>query len=151
MDIVAMQALVREIALPIVEECGCQLVGVEIVCEDEEWYLRVYIDKEGGVTLTDCTNVTRPLNIKIDEIEGLDIDYFEVSSPGPDRIINQEDNFENYIGQFVKAVLSQKVRDKDIVEGKLKGKDDQYIYIDVKGQLFKIENSKVLSLKLHEV
>ncbi|NLO93124.1 MAG: ribosome maturation factor RimP, partial [Clostridiaceae bacterium] len=77
---------VEEIAEPIVEEAGCELVGVDFVKEGSNWFLRVYIDKHEGVSLDDCEKVSRPLNSKLDELNPISQPYYlEVSSPGVER------------------------------------------------------------------
>ena len=78
--------IVEGIARPIVEELGLELVDIEYVREGTNWYLRVYIDKDGGITLDDCESVSRPLGKKLDEIDPISQAYFfEVSSPGVER------------------------------------------------------------------
>jgi len=151
MDKFNIEKSVEELAEPIAEQFGCQIIGAELVEEEGEWYLRVYIDKDGGVTMEDCVNVTRPLNEKVDEIlpEGL-IDYFEVSSPGPDRLIKKDEDFERFKGSQVHIVLNSKVRDKTEFEGKLVGLENGNILINVKGQIISIERQKVSSVKLSE-
>lgn len=151
MDKFNIEKSVEELAEPIAEQFGCQVIGAELVEEEGEWYLRVYIDKDGGVTMEDCVNVTRPLNEKVDEIlpEGL-IDYFEVSSPGPDRLIKKDEDFERFKGSQVHIVLNSKVRDKTEFEGKLVGLENGNILINVKGQIISIERQKVSSVKLSE-
>ena len=59
---------VRELALPVVEEQGCKLWDVEYVREAGQWYLRLYLDKEGGVDIDDCEAVSRPLSDLLDEV-----------------------------------------------------------------------------------
>ena len=151
MDKFNIERAVEEIAKPIAEEYGCQLIGAELIEEEGEWYLRVYIDKDGGVTMDDCVNVTRPLNEKVDDVlpEGL-VDYFEVSSPGPDRLIKKEDDFERFKGSQVHMMLNTKVRDKTEFTGKLIGLENNSIMINVKGQLISIDKEKVLSVRLSE-
>lgn len=151
MDKFNIEKSVEELAEPIAEQFGCQLVGAELVEEEGEWYLRVYIDKDGGVSMDDCVNVTRPLNEKVDDIlpEGL-VDYFEVSSPGPDRLIKKDEDFERFKGSQVRVLLNSKVRDKTEFEGKLVGLENDNVIINVKGQIISLERKNVLSVKLNE-
>ena len=67
--------IVRELALPIVEENGCTLWDVEYVREAGQWYLRVYIDKEGGVNILDCEAISRPLSDALDEADPIETSY----------------------------------------------------------------------------
>ena len=77
---------VTELALPIVEEEGCSLWDVEYVREAGSWYLRVYIDKEGGVGIDDCERISRRLDPVLDEADPIPDSYvFEVGSAGAER------------------------------------------------------------------
>ncbi|MDD3663442.1 MAG: ribosome maturation factor RimP, partial [Candidatus Pacebacteria bacterium] len=79
-------ALVRETAAQAAEEAGCELVEVEFLKEGAHWYLRVFIDKEGGVSLEDCEAVNGPVNRMLDEKDPIEQPCFlEVSSPGLER------------------------------------------------------------------
>lgn len=79
---------VAQLALPFVESAGCSLWDVEYVKEAGEWFLRIYIDKEGGVSIEDCEAVSRPLSDKLDEADPIEGSYtFEVSSAGADRVL----------------------------------------------------------------
>ena len=74
---------VAALALPVVEEAGCTLWDVEYVKEAGTWFLRVYIDKEGGVSIDDCEAVSRPLSDRLDQADPIEGSYtFEVSSAG---------------------------------------------------------------------
>ena len=80
--------VVAQLAAPVVEQAGCSLWDVEYVKEAGEWFLRVYIDKEGGVSIDDCEAVSRPLSDLLDEADPIEGSYtFEVSSAGADRVL----------------------------------------------------------------
>ena len=79
---------VGALARPFVEAAGCTLWDVEYVKEAGEWFLRVYIDKEGGVSIDDCEAVSRPLSDALDQADPIEGSYtFEVSSAGADRAL----------------------------------------------------------------
>ena len=81
----------EELLLPIIEECHFELVDVEYVKEGGNWYLRAYIDKEGGVTVDDCEVVSRRMSDLLDEQDFIAESYiFEVSSPGLGRPLKKE-------------------------------------------------------------
>jgi len=85
---------------PILEEKALELADLEFVKEGPNWYLRVYIDKDGGVTIEDCENVSRILEKKLDEADPIEQAYIlEVSSPGIDRPLKKPEHFEKYIGK----------------------------------------------------
>ena len=87
------------LAAPIVEACGCTLWDVEYVKEAGEWCLRVYIDREGGVSITDCEAVSRPLSDALDEADPIEGSYtLEVSSAGADRVLKKPEHFARFRG-----------------------------------------------------
>ena len=90
------------IAEPIVSSFGFELVDVEYVKEAGTWYLRLYIDKEGGITIDDCEAVSRLFSDKLDEEDFIDDAYvMEVSSPGLGRPLKKEKDFKRSIGKEV--------------------------------------------------
>ena len=92
--------LTARLAAPIVEEQGCSLWDVEYVKEAGTWYLRVLIDKEGGVDILDCENISRALSDLLDEADPIDQSYYlEVGSPGMGRRLTRPEHFEQLKGQ----------------------------------------------------
>lgn len=97
---------VAQLAAPFVEAAGCSLWDVEYVKEAGEWFLRVYIDKEGGVSIDDCEAVSRPLSDALDEADPIEGSYtFEVSSAGADRVLKKPEHFAQFQGQEVEIKL----------------------------------------------
>lgn len=87
---------------PIVDRLGFELVDVEYVKEGSTWYLRAYVDKEGGITINDCEAVSRAFSEKLDEKDFIDEAYImEVSSPGLGRPLKKENDFARSIGKEV--------------------------------------------------
>ncbi|NMA66714.1 MAG: ribosome maturation factor RimP [Clostridiaceae bacterium] len=112
--------IIASLAEPVVQEAGCELVDVEYVKEGADWFLRVYIDKPGGVTLEDCENVSRPLNKIIDEEDPIKNAYYlEVSSPGLERKLKKPRDFEKALGSLVEIRLYQAVDNRKRFEGEL--------------------------------
>lgn len=100
------EKLVETLLVPILEENGVTLVDVEYVRELGHFYLRVYIDKEGGVNIKDCEHVSRALELVLDEKDPiLDPYILEVSSPGLDRPLKKDKDFERSIGKDVEMKL----------------------------------------------
>ena len=88
---------------PILEDFGCELVDLEFKQEGSEWFLRVFIDKEGGVVLDDCASVSREVSAVLEVENIIDRAYrLEVSSPGMDRPLKKPEDFERFSGQRVK-------------------------------------------------
>ena len=91
--------LVAKLALPVVEAAGCTLWDVEYVREGSERFLRVYIDKEGGVNITDCETVARAMDPILDEADPIAESYhFEVCSAGLERALKRPADFQQFMG-----------------------------------------------------
>jgi len=98
--------MVSALAAPIVEAQGCSLWDVEYVKEAGTWFLRVYIDKTGGVSIQDCEAVSRPLSDKLDEVDPIEGAYtFEVSSAGAERALKKPEHFTAFLGAQVQLRL----------------------------------------------
>ena len=92
----------EELLAPIVEQNGFELVDVEYVKEAGTWYLRGYIDKEGGITVNDCETVSRAFSDRLDENDFIEDSYImEISSPGLDRPLKKEKDFKRNMGKPV--------------------------------------------------
>ena len=96
----------EELVLEIIKGTEIELWDVEYVKEGSEFYLRVYIDKPGGITIDDCVEVNRALNPKLDEEDFVEEAYtLEVSSPGLTRKLKKDRDFEKSIGKLVHIKL----------------------------------------------
>ena len=116
---------------PIVEEKKLELVDLEFVKEGANWYLRVYIDKEGGVSIDDCEAVSRELEAKLDTEDPIEQAYIlEVSSPGIDRPLKKEADFEKFSGDIIDIKLYKALDGKKQYQGKLLGLQDGCISIE---------------------
>lgn len=116
---------VEEIAKPIVEQAGCVLWDVEYVKEAGQWYLRVYIDREDGVSIDDCETVSRALDPILDERDPIPESYiFEVSSAGLERSLKRPEHFERFIGETVEVKLYKAVDGAKSFSGVLLGYED---------------------------
>ena len=106
---------VAQLALPFVEAAGCSLWDVEYVKEAGEWFLRIYIDKEGGFTVDDCETVSRRLSDWLDKADFIEDSYIlEVSSPGLGRPLKKEKDFVRNKGKEVDIKLYRAIdRQKD--------------------------------------
>lgn len=97
---------VTAMARPVVEAHGCELWDVEYVREAGTWFLRVYIDKEGGVGIDDCEAVSRALDPLLDEADPIPDSYnFEVSSAGVERELKRPSDFQRFLGSYVSVKL----------------------------------------------
>ena len=137
------ESLVRDMAQPAAARAGVELVDVEYVKEGAEWYLRVYIHKRGGVTIDDCEAVSRDLGAALDSEDPISRGYIlEVSSPGLDRPLVAESDFQRHEGEAVDVTLAAPVGGKKKLQGTLawakggrlaiKGKDGKETLLDIK-------------------
>lgn len=112
--------IVEQLSLPIVQEAGLELVDVEYKKEGGNWYLRVFIDKPGGVDVDDCSHVSELLSERLDEVDPIPAAYFlEVSSPGAERPLRNPTDYERAVGQHVHVSLYEPVQGVKSVEGVL--------------------------------
>ena len=117
--------LTAELAGPIVAGNGCTLWDVEYVKEAGAWYLRVYIDKAGGVSIDDCEAVARPLSDALDEADPIEGSYtLEVSSAGADRALKKPEHFRQFLGEQVDVKLYRAREGRKEFAGYLKGYDE---------------------------
>ena len=117
-------AVVRELALPVCEQCGVSLWDVEFVKEGADFVLRVTIDREGGVTIDDCEAVNRALDPLLDEADPIETAYkFEVSSPGIERSLTRPEHFASSIGAKVELSLYAPYEGSRKVQGTLAAYD----------------------------
>lgn len=125
---------VNELVEPILDENNFYLYDTEFVKEGHGWYLRVYIDKDGGITLEDCVNVSDQLSEKLDNCDPDPIPqayFLEVSSPGAERPLKKERDYQNAVGQYVHVSLYQNLDGKKVFEGDLKEVTPDQLVIDV--------------------
>ena len=120
----------EELITPILDRMKFELVDVEYVKEGGTWYLRAYIDKEGGITVNDCEAVAREMNEILDREDFVEDSYvFEVSSPGLGRPLKKEKDFKRSMGEQVEIKLYRAVdRQKDIT-GALAAYDENTVTI----------------------
>ena len=135
---------------PIVTGLGYELYHIEYKKEDGEYYLRVYIDKEGGINLSDCERVSRPVSDMLDIEDPIpDSYYLEVSSPGIFRELFNDKHLEKHIGSTVKLCLIAYSTEKSLT-GNLRAFDNENIYINTDDQI-KVPREKIKSISLEGV
>ncbi len=142
--------LVRSFAEPVVLENGCTLWDVEYVREGADWFLRLYIDKDGGVDINDCERISRAVDPILDEKDPIPDSYhFEVCSAGLERTLKRPADFERFLGS---AVLVRLYRPKDGSKefaGKLEGYEDGNVTILLQnGKQLTFEKSEVALVRL---
>ncbi|MBV7503732.1 ribosome maturation factor RimP [Bacillus sp. sid0103] len=125
--------VVEDLATPIFQELGLELVEIEYVKEGKSWFLRVYIDKDNGVDIEDCGLVSEKLSEKLDELDPIPHNYFlEVSSPGAERPLKKDKDFQKAIGKNVFIKTYEPIDGEKSFEGTLLEFDGQQIKIEMK-------------------
>lgn len=120
------QALVK----PIADELNYELYYIEYVKENGEFYLRIYIDKPEGISLTDCETLSRRVSDKLDTEDPIqDAYYLEVSSPGLNRGLYTDDHFKRFIGREVLIDFTSTINDKKNFKGVLKDINEETITV----------------------
>jgi ribosome maturation factor RimP len=145
--------IVEELAAPITSELGLELVEVEYVKEGKNWFLRVYIDKDMGVDIEECGLVSEKLSEKLDEIDPIPHNYFlEVSSPGAERPLKKEKDFEKAIGKNVFVKTYEPIDGEKTFEGILTSFEGNMVSIEAKiktrKKMVEIPYEKVASARL---
>ena len=122
----------EELLLPLMEEYQFELVDVEFVKEGGTWYLRAYIDKEGGITVDDCEMVSRRMSDLLDEQDFVDESYiFEVSSPGLGRPLKKEKDYARSMGKELEIRTYHSIGKEKEFYGILKSYDDLSVTIEL--------------------
>ena len=141
---------VTALAMPIVQEEGCSLWDVEYVREAGSWYLRVFIDKEGGVSIDDCERISRRLDPILDEEDPIPDSYvFEVGSAGAERELKRPSDFEQFMGSQVEVKLYQPVKGSKTFVGTLDGYDNGKVTVTVGKETMAFEKAQTAQVKLH--
>ena len=112
--------LVEKLAVPILEKKGLEFVDVEYVKEGASWYLRLYIDKEGGVGIDECVDVSRELDAQLDDDMTEQAYILEVSSPGLGRPLKKDKDFVRSIGEEIEIHLYRAINKQKEFVGILK-------------------------------
>ena len=123
---------------------GYSIYDVEYLKEGPHWFLRVYIDRDGGVNIDDCESISRELSVLLDEKDLVKDNYFlEISSPGIERVLRQEEHFQSAIGENVRIKLYKAVNGVKEAEGRLLYADNQKITVKTDFNQFDIEKKNI--------
>ena len=136
--------------VPILDEAGFDLWDVQYVTENKEYYLRVYIDKEGGITIDDCVDVSRKLSDALDADEFIDDAYtLEVSSPGLGRRLVRDREYDRSIGRDVDVRFYKNIDGTKELTGKLISYDKDTVTIEQDdGNSRTLNRSDIATVKL---
>ncbi|WP_073078641.1 ribosome maturation factor RimP [Sporobacter termitidis] len=141
--------IVAALAEPIVKKHGCELWDVEYAKEAGGWYLRIYIDREDGVSLDHCEAISRELDPILDERDPIPDSYtFEVSSAGAERALKRPSDFQRFMGHLVEVKLYQARDGRKEYIGTLTGSGDDALEITIAGTARQFKKSDVANVRL---
>ncbi len=144
--------IVTKLAEAPASELGLELWDVEYVREAGQWVLRVYVDKDGGVGITDCEALSKLLDPLLDEADPIPDSYvFEVSSAGAERELKRPRDFERFMGSDVEVRLYRAEDGAKTVVGKLAGYSDGAVTVDTAGTQRTFEKGRVAKVRLRIV
>ncbi len=128
---------VTESVTPVLDEMGFELVDIEYLSQYGRWVLRIYADKEGGITLDECARVSREVGNLLDVKDIIPNEYvLEVSSPGLNRPLKKEKDFERAIGKNVKIKMFAPINGRRRFAGYLKKVVQGTVYLEIDNDLF---------------
>ena len=141
--------LVAQFAQPIIEEAGCSLWDVEYVREGAERYLRIYIDKDGGIDIDDCEKIHRAIDPILDEKDPISESYhFEVCSAGIERALKRPGDFQQFMNEPVLVKLYRPRNGLKEIPGVLRGYEDGRITVEAGKETITFEKSEVALVRL---
>ena len=139
----------EELIVPILDAKGFELVDVEYVKEGQDYFLRAYIDKPGGITIDDCVAVSREMNVLLDELDYVDGAYtFEVSSPGLGRPLKKPRDYERSMGEEVEIRTYKAMDGSKEFYGILKAYDDATVTIQSEEEEITFNKSDIALIRL---
>ncbi|MDF2924682.1 MAG: ribosome maturation factor RimP [Paenibacillaceae bacterium] len=143
------KSAVENMVKPFLEENGFELVDIEYVKEGSNWFLRVYVDKDGGIDIDDCGRVSEFLSDKLDADDPIPVAYFlEVSSPGAERPLKKPADFVKAVGKQVYITTYEPVDGKKEFEGILESYSEEGLTVRAGKKTHQIVNTKVAGARL---
>ena len=140
---------ISRIALPIIQELSLELVDVELIPSGRRWLLRIYIDREGGVTISDCERVSRDHDRVLDVEDVIDHPYaLEVSSPGLTRSLKNRKDFERYQGRKCRIILRSEIEGRNEFRGEINDVTEEYVEVKAEGEIRRIPLSIIKKANL---
>ena len=141
--------IVTQFAKPVVEAHGCTLWDVEYVREGSERFLRLYLDKEGGVDITDCEAISRAVDPILDEKDPIQESYhFEVCSAGLERALKRPSDFERFLGSAITVKLYRPRNGLKEIPCVLKAYEDGKVTVEAGKETITFEKSEVALVRL---
>lgn len=144
---------VTQLVQPIIEQMGLKLWDVRFLKEGALWYLRIFIDKDNGITIEDCENVTRAIDKPLDDLDPIEQNYcLEVSSPGIERELVKDEHFDTFLGApvMIKTIRPNQNGERDF-KGTLIAHDKESITVmSENGEQSVIKKKETVYIKLDD-
>lgn len=140
--------IVFDLAKPITGRHAFELVEVEYKKEGADWYLRIYLDKEGGITIDDCQVVSEEISDLLDQVDPIEHAYiFEVSSPGIDRPLKTERDYQKNMNRLLEIKLYTPMDGKKQIEGVLTGYTADMVEIEQNGKKMELKKDSIAIIR----
>lgn len=140
---------IETLVKPIADELNYEVYHIEFVKENNEFYLRIYIDKEEGISITDCEALSRRVSDVLDVEDPIDKAYYlEVSSPGLNRRLFTDEHFKKFVGREVLVKLNGNIEGKKNIKGLLKEVNEEDIIVEDDEKAITIPKSKIKAANL---
>ncbi len=133
------ERLVLEVLHPIVEDNSCELVDIKYMSEQSGKVLRIYLDKQGGVTVDDCADVSRELSVALDAYDIIPHSYtLEVSSPGLRRPLLRREDYDRFKGKKIRIKMTEPIEQKKMFVGTLVGTSGEKVIVKVDNRYYEL-------------
>lgn len=141
---------VQSLVEPLIEQMGYELVDVEYCREGQRYFLRLFIDGPGGISLDDCERVSRAVEVELDRVDPIPHSYYlEVSSPGVERPLKKEADFLRFRGRKVTVRTFAPIEGRRNFEGVLLGLEGETVHIQTSsGEQYSIPRQGIASARL---
>lgn len=145
----AVASVVQELVEPYLTEHNFELVDIEYVKEGSQWFLRVFVDKDGGIDIDDCSKISGYLSRRLDEEDPIPDAYFlEVSSPGVERPLKKPKDFYQAINKHVFITTYVPIQGLKEIEGTLIAYDEQTLTVKMQQKQIELPTDKIASARL---
>jgi len=140
---------IEQLVTPIIKEEHLELVDVEYKKEGKNWLLRIFIDREGGVTVADCTRVSRQIEDLIEVEEAVPSSYIlEVSSPGLDRPLKKEEDFLRFKGKRIHVTTYTPIHQQKNFKGTIQSFQEDVLFLEIDHQQVEIPKDQIAKARL---
>lgn len=145
----SLEKKIKDLIEPIIESLNYKLYDVIYIKEGKDYYLKIFIDNDSGISLDDCEKVNNAITDILDQKDYIKQQYFlEISSAGLERVLRENSHFEDNIGNLIEIKLYKNLKDnRKSLTGILKDFDDENITIEVENEELKISRKEISNVK----